>query len=81
MLKDRLRAGLLLKAGDPYRLFVGTKRYYEGLFVICPLELKREFVELDLTEGERNECVWNSCRPQKLDPRDWGLSTSMKAMA
>jgi hypothetical protein len=35
-------------------------RYYEGLFVICPLELKREFDQLDLTEGERNECVWNS---------------------
>ncbi len=35
-------------------------RYYEGLFVFCPLELKREFDELDLTEGERNECVWNS---------------------
>ena len=35
-------------------------RYYEGLFVICPLELKRELDELDLTEGERNECVWNS---------------------
>src|SRR5206468_7781739 len=37
-----------------------AQRYYEGLFVICPLELKREFDELDLTEGERNECVWNS---------------------
>src|SRR5437867_3807345 len=36
------------------------QRYYEGLFVICPLELKREFHQLDLTEGERNECVWNS---------------------
>src|ERR1700694_734254 len=36
------------------------QRYYEGLFVICPLELKREFDQLDLTEGERNECVWNS---------------------
>jgi hypothetical protein len=35
-------------------------RYYEGLFVICPLELKREFDQLDLTEGERNECDWNS---------------------
>jgi hypothetical protein len=37
-----------------------TDRYYEGLFVICPLELKRELDELDLTEGERNECVWNN---------------------
>jgi hypothetical protein len=37
-----------------------VERYYEGLFVICPLELKREFDQLDLTEGERNECVWNS---------------------
>ena len=35
-------------------------RYDEGLFVICHLELKREFDQLDLTEGERNECVWNS---------------------
>lgn len=35
-------------------------RYYEGLFVICSLELKREFDQLDLTEGERNDCVWNS---------------------
>ena len=37
-----------------------AERYYEGLFVICPLELKREFDQLDLTEGERNECDWNS---------------------
>ena len=36
------------------------QRYYEGLFVLCPLELKRELDELDLTEGERNECDWNS---------------------
>ena len=39
------------------------RRYYEGLFVICPLELKRGFDELDLTEGERDECVWN--RPSR----------------
>ena len=28
--------------------------------MVCPLELKREFDQLDLTEEGRNECVWNS---------------------
>ena len=35
-------------------------RYYEGLFLVGPLELKREFQQLDLTKGEPNECISNS---------------------
>src|ERR1700680_49061 len=42
------------------RSITHPNRYYEGLFVVCPLELKREFDQLDLTEGERNESDWNN---------------------